>query len=1056
MRCQPAPAPPESRSKNLSKLGKLALLLVLSLLSLSAPAAVVTNCDQASFSSAMVRAYLESISFGHGSIEFDCSGTITLTNGFNILADTDITIDAGDHAVTLDAGTTITTNTAGIVTTSGPRFFRVTEHATLRLRNLTLTNGFGTNGGAIYVHEQGTLLAEACVFSGNRAKGTNGVPGATGSNGQNFGQDGGGGGDARPAFGGAIYNLGTGTLSGCTFLINSATGGSGGPGGNAGNGEFRGGDGGDGGGGAQGIGGAICNFGGLVLTNCTFSGNTATGGNGAAGGTGGTGIFASQHGAGGAGAAGAGAALYNGGTMTVMNCAVFDNVARGGNSVGDGSRDNGRGVPGPPGADSLGGGLCNAGTARLVNCTFSGNQITAGNGGNGGPGDFIGGDGGNGGNGYGGSLYNGSSAYVTNCTFSGGSATGGTNGVAGSAPFPGVDGTPGAGAGGNLAALAGTLLLKNCIIANAASGGNGFGSITDGGSNLSSDTSLAFSASGSLNSTDALLSPLAYNGGLTPTMALSAESPAIDRGDGDACRPADQRNTPRVNTCDIGSYEYGSRPIILTQPSSQTKALGGSATFSVRVTGEPPFTYQWRFNRQSISGATNASYTVSSVQTSHLGNYDVVISGQFGFATSTRALLATSSPSIVTQPQSQTVPAGDNSTFTAVASGTGPLSYQWRFNETAISGANSASYTVVSAQPAQAGNYQLVVTNLFGSSTSAVATLTVKFPPSITQQPASLTLNQGQAATFSVTAKGVPTPSYQWRFNATTQDGETNASLTIPAVQPTDAGAYSVVVSNSEGTTNSANATLTVRVPPTITTQPRNLTVTEGESASFSVVAVGEAPLAYHWQFNGSNLPGATSPNFTIAAVQANQAGLYRAVVTNGFGAVTSAVANLTILLPLQISQQPISQVVTQGSRVTFSVEVATSANAVSYQWLLNDGLLLGATSRILTINKVKTSQAGNYRVIVSDNLGGYEESDSAGLRVFVAPLLINPRLDSTNFKFDYQSESNVFYVLEYSNSFASTNSWSALATNLGTGQLTTQVISTNGRPRGLFRLRLQ
>lgn len=82
-------------------------------------------------------------------------------------------------------------------------------------------------------------------------------------------------------------------------------------------------------------------------------------------------------------------------------------------------------------------------------------------------------------------------------------------------------------------------------------------------------------------------------------------------------------------------------------------------------------------------------------------------------------------PSITSQPQGQTVTAGSNATFTVVASGSEPLSYQWRFNGAAIAGATSASYTIASAQLVDAGEYSVVVANAVGSATSTAATLTV-------------------------------------------------------------------------------------------------------------------------------------------------------------------------------------------------------------------------------------------------------------------------------------------------------------------------------------------
>jgi hypothetical protein len=96
----------------------------------------------------------------------------------------------------------------------------------------------------------------------------------------------------------------------------------------------------------------------------------------------------------------------------------------------------------------------------------------------------------------------------------------------------------------------------------------------------------------------------------------------------------------------------------------------------------------------------------------------------------------------------------------------------------------------------------------------------------------------------------------------------------------------------------SAVATLTVLVPPAITTPPQSLTVTQGQSASFSVVASGTAPLSYQWSLNGMALPGATGSTLTLNRVQTTDAGSYTVVVTNIAGPVTSAAATLTVTNP--------------------------------------------------------------------------------------------------------------------------------------------------------------
>src|SRR2546426_5689650 len=105
--------------------------------------------------------------------------------------------------------------------------------------------------------------------------------------------------------------------------------------------------------------------------------------------------------------------------------------------------------------------------------------------------------------------------------------------------------------------------------------------------------------------------------------------------------------------------------------------------------------------------------------------------------------------------------------------------------------------------------------------------------------------------------------AYQWQKNGANIGGATAASYTTPATTTADGGtAVRVVVTNTAGTVTSASATLTVNpapVAPTISTQPVNQTVTAGQTATFTVVATGTAPLAYQWQKNGANIAGATA-----------------------------------------------------------------------------------------------------------------------------------------------------------------------------------------------------
>jgi hypothetical protein len=143
--------------------------------------------------------------------------------------------------------------------------------------------------------------------------------------------------------------------------------------------------------------------------------------------------------------------------------------------------------------------------------------------------------------------------------------------------------------------------------------------------------------------------------------------------------------------------------------------------------------------------------------------------------------------------------------------------FQWRHNGANVPAATNATFSRSGVQPSEGGNYDVVVTNALGAVTSVVARLTVLIPPTITNQPVNLTAARGQSVTLSIGASGDAPLHYQWRFNSAALSGATNASLLLTNVQSTNAGVYSVIVSNVAGMVQSSNATLTVvGMAPTI------------------------------------------------------------------------------------------------------------------------------------------------------------------------------------------------------------------------------------------------
>jgi hypothetical protein len=212
--------------------------------------------------------------------------------------------------------------------------------------------------------------------------------------------------------------------------------------------------------------------------------------------------------------------------------------------------------------------------------------------------------------------------------------------------------------------------------------------------------------------------------------------------------------------------------------------------------------------------------------------------------------------------------------------------------------------------------------------------------PSISQQPTNQTVTAGQTATFSVTASGTPAPTYQWYQGATLIGGATSASYSIANTTMGQSGeSFSVVVSNSAGSITSNAVTLTVNTAsaaPTITQQPVNVTVTAGQTATFSVTATGTPTPIYQWYQGTTLIAGATSASYSITNTTTGESGeSFDVVVSNSAGNVTSNTVTLTV-----------------------NPAVASSVNVLTYH---NDVGRTGqnTSETILTTSNVKSSTFG-------------------------------------------------------------------------------------------------
>ena len=242
---------------------------------------------------------------------------------------------------------------------------------------------------------------------------------------------------------------------------------------------------------------------------------------------------------------------------------------------------------------------------------------------------------------------------------------------------------------------------------------------------------------------------------------------------------------------------FGTAPTITTQPQSQTIIRGSSATLSVSATGAGLLGYQWRFQGGNLPRATNSSLTITNAQAASAGEYTVLALSTGNAAVSAPAILTVLQPATITEhPVGQNANPGTTVTLGVAATGTGPIKYQWRLNGINIAGATRASLALADVQLGSSGSYSVVVTDAIGSALSDPALVNVLIKPQITNQPENLAVLVGDTVNLGVSAFGTLPMIFRWLHDGVNIVGATNSILTLTNAQFTDAGIYSVLITN--------------------------------------------------------------------------------------------------------------------------------------------------------------------------------------------------------------------------------------------------------------------
>ena len=258
--------------------------------------------------------------------------------------------------------------------------------------------------------------------------------------------------------------------------------------------------------------------------------------------------------------------------------------------------------------------------------------------------------------------------------------------------------------------------------------------------------------------------------------------------------------------------EIATAPRITPPPQDKALSAGTTATLSVAATGTPPLAYQWRRDGADLAGATAASLTLTGFDATEAGRYTVVVSSLWGRVTSPEALVQLGQPPLITRAPvgvTAAAPVFTNGagafasvSFSVVAGGTSPFSYQWYREGRPISGASQATYTMPAVSVIYVGNYWVEITNAVGSVRSAPVKLNLGAPasmPVIVEHPRATIAAALSPLTLAVRATGGSALRYVWRRNGVDVPGSNAPTLAILAPGAGTTDLYSVLVLDAAG-----------------------------------------------------------------------------------------------------------------------------------------------------------------------------------------------------------------------------------------------------------------
>ena len=385
---------------------------------------------------------------------------------------------------------------------------------------------------------------------------------------------------------------------------------------------------------------------------------------------------------------------------------------------------------------------------------------------------------------------------------------------------------------------------------------------------------------------------IAYISSNTSIATVNASGVVTAVGAGTATITALQYASDGNNSSAAASYPITvTAPVIPVTPVALVSAGISITNTTQTYTGQPlPVTVT-----TSPSNLTAAiTYSPGFTTPTEAGTYYVLVnisgsSSYYGSQSSVLTILpASQSVSIITP---AVLNVGVPVNLSATSKSNGPIVFSLVSGNATLSGSTLTALdtNLIVVKATQAG------TNDYQTATATLNLTALQIKPVIVIQPiAAINVNQGGSTTLSVTGSSNLGNTYQWYINNAAITGATSSAYTLTNAQLTNAGNYTIIISNAAGSVTSTPTILSVLTPPTITTQPSNQVALNGSSSVLSVSSSG-AISTFQWYLNGSAIAGANSSNYIIPSVDSTNIGSYTVRVTNSAGTVTSNAATVSL-----------------------------------------------------------------------------------------------------------------------------------------------------------------